>query len=185
MMSSEDMMDISYDTLNLKGKWGNLLGKPAKDVCIMLWGMGGQGKTTAALQLARTAALQGQKVLYVSSEQYGSLSLVENLTRQGGAVQNLFFSKSLSDVSGKFDWLFFDSINNLRIDIKDFQALRAKYPKTAIVMIFQATKEGNFKGSQEWQHDCDTVIKVHGGVAKIDGKNRYQSGDGNDEIRIF
>lgn len=183
LMSSEDMMGLSYATLDLKGKWGALLGKPAKNVCIMLWGMGGQGKTTAALQLARTAALQGQKVLYISSEQFGSLSLVENLTRQGGAVPNLFFSKSLTDISADYDWVFFDSINNLRIDIRDFHALRAKYPQMAIVMIFQATKQGNFKGEQEWQHDCDTVIKVHEGVARIDGKNRY--GTDQNEVRIF
>lgn len=44
---------------------------------------------------------------------------------------------------------------------KDLIELKKKLPNTAIISIMQSTKEGNFKGSQEYFHDCDIFLEVN------------------------
>ena len=48
--------------------------------------------------------------------------------------------------------------------------LRKDNPKTALVFIFHTTKEGNFRGQQDFAHDVDVIIEVGNGVAKANGR---------------
>jgi hypothetical protein len=41
---------------------------------------------------------------------------------------------------------------------------------TAFITIQQATKNGNFRGSQEFAHNCDAVIRVEAGKAFHQGR---------------
>ncbi len=69
----------------------------------------------------------------------------------------------------RFDVVFTDSVNTLGLEPEQLR----KYPKsTAFVYIFQTTKEGLFRGSQEFMHDVDTVIKVTNMTAVAE-KNRF------------
>ena len=47
--------------------------------------------------------------------------------------------------------------------------------------VFQATKDGNFKGSNEFAHDVDVVIEVDNGIAFTE-KSRF---GGNGEIKVY
>ena len=78
----EDLARKKYKTLPLKGVWKEHLGDIERSGSILIYGDSGHGKTTYALQLMRELC-QGEKVLYNSLEECGSLSLLTNLERAG------------------------------------------------------------------------------------------------------
>ena len=78
----EDLARKKYKTLPLKGGWKEHLGEIERAGSILIYGDSGHGKTTYALQLMRELC-QGEKVLYNSLEECGSLSLLTNLERTG------------------------------------------------------------------------------------------------------
>ena len=48
--------------------------------------------------------------------------------------------------------------------------LRKDNPKIAFIFIFHTTKEGNFRGKQDFAHDVDVIIEVENGIAKANGR---------------
>jgi len=52
----------------------------------------------------------------------------------------------------------------------DLTHFRKQHPKTAFIYIFHTTKEGNFRGKQDFAHDMDVIIEVENGVAKANGR---------------
>ncbi|MBT3422821.1 MAG: hypothetical protein HOG05_06385 [Bacteroidetes bacterium] len=49
---------------------------------------------------------------------------------------------------------------------------RAKFPDVLFAIIMQSTKDGKFKGSNEYAHNSDINIKIEKGVAETI-KNRF------------
>jgi predicted ATP-dependent serine protease len=71
-----------------------------------------------------------------------------------------------------------DSVNTLNLDPHDLE----KLPKNkAYAYIFQCTKDGNYRGSQEFEYNADTVIEVADMTAKMH-KNRF--GGKEKELKI-
>lgn len=172
VMTSGELMKLSYSTIGLSGKWKTLLGDPAKGFSMMVFGNPGQGKSTFALGLARDLASAG-KVLFVSAEEHGSYTLQDKLSRVGGGVQNLHFAGKLGEVPlSDYQYLFVDSVQVAGLSLEAFRAMKRDYPRLSIILIMQATKEGNFKGNQEWGHEVDTIVQVEEGKATTT-KNRF------------
>ena len=48
-----------------------------------------------------------------------------------------------------------DSINSIGITLEQYIALRTKNPNTAFIGILQKTKDGNFRGGKEWEHEFE------------------------------
>ena len=172
LMTGSDLMAVSYTTHEFSEPIGTLTGKVARGFLAMLHGLPGQGKSTFGLQWAVDAA-RLSPVLYVSSEEHGSYTLKDKLSRVGGPVAGMEFAASLSDADlSRYRFLFVDSVNHAGMEIEQLRALREKYPLLSIVLVMQSTKEGQFKGSQEWAHEADLVVSVEGGRARTE-KNRY------------
>ena len=68
--------------------------------------------------------------------------------------------------------LVVDSVNNLRLTPDDIAKIKEAHPLINIVAIMQSTKDGKFKGSQEFLHDCDIRIDCQRPHAK-QTKSRY------------
>jgi len=64
--------------------------------------------------------------------------------------------------------------------IEQLVKLHKQYPRTAFVFIFHSTKDGNFRGGQQFAHEVDCIIDVANGVAK--GNGRFGVGG---EINVF
>ncbi|MES2386478.1 MAG: hypothetical protein V4543_00645 [Bacteroidota bacterium] len=173
VMSASDIMKISYSRLGLTGKWKEFLGDPAKGFTMMAYGKPGQGKSTFSMMLAKLLAENFGKTLYVSAEEYGSYTLQEKIERIGGGVPNLDFTARLADVSlSGYKFLFIDSVQIAGLTLESFRQLKRENPGLCIGLVFQSTKDGNYKGAQEWAHDVDIEVEVNGGIAKTN-KNRY------------
>jgi len=74
-----------------------------------------------------------------------------------------------------------DSVNKLGLNPKELEKLKVDNPGVSFIYIFQATKEGKFRGTNEFQHDVDVIIEVpKKGIAIQNG--RFNQGG---EMRIF
>lgn len=184
VMTTSEMLARGSEIYEFTGKFKELMGEPGKGFDVMIYGKPGNGKSTFALQLAEYIGERYADVLYVSSEQYDTASLKQNIAMNGIDTDYIFWTDALNrkDVS-KYDFVVIDSINNLDLDIEAFKDLKNKNRNTSFILIFQVTKDGNFKGSQEWEHEVDMVVHVEKGVAEIE-KNRFQ-GDELGRINVW
>ena len=52
------------------------------------------------------------------------------------------------------------------------EEIKTMFPNTTFITIFQATKHGDFRGSQQYAHNADMIIRIEDGKA-INQKNRF------------
>lgn len=169
-MNAAQLSNTYFRTINLSGKWRDLIGKPSSPYRLMIYGKAGSGKSTLALQYAGyLAETLGQKVLYVASEEGLNYTLKEKLSRLGISTPNLQIVDALPKDLKSYDTVFIDSVNFAGFDAAELRKLN---PKCSYVFVFQSTKQGNFRGTQEFLHDVDTSIRVENMKATTE-KNRF------------
>jgi predicted ATP-dependent serine protease len=109
------------------------------------------------------------------------MTLQEKLNAKDVKHPNLFVSDTIPEDLSFFDFIFFDSVNKLGLSASDLETLKQSNPNKSFIYVFQTTKEGNFRGANEFQHDVDVVIQVpEKGLAVQNG--RFNQGG---EMRIF
>ena len=169
-VGSQQFLGSVFSPLNFSGKWIKLIGQPSEPFKLMIYGKAGSGKSTLALQFAKyIASSQNKKVLYVAHEEGFSYTLQEKMRRLNLADKNLSIIDTLPNNFNGYDYVFIDSINSLGLEAED---LRKMSKDKSYVYIFQSTKDGNFRGSQEFEHDVDTSILVENMIA-VARKNRF------------
>lgn len=169
--NSMQLINQHYDVMTLSGRWKDFIGRPSKNFKMMVYGKPGQGKSTFSILLARYLAKEkGLRVLYVAAEEKFGYTLQEKIKRLEALTPNLDFAEDLtiSDLPN-YDVVLLDSVNHLQMDADELATLPQN---CAYVWIFQATKEGNYKGGQQYAHDSDIVIKVDSMKARTE-KNRF------------
>jgi len=176
IMSSRDLKDYRYDNYDFDGKWLDLVGKPAKKFHMMVYGRPKQGKSYFCFDLAQYLSNFG-KVLYIAAEEGFSATLQKKLEDMGGDNENLDFAnfrdyETIKNALPGHDYRFvvIDSVNYIRIEPEQIEELKADNPKMALITVQQATKDGKFRGSQQFAHNCDIIIEVIQGVAHSTGR---------------
>ncbi len=181
IMSSTEIVNLSFNKLGFKGKWLNLIGDPSSGFTAMIFGKPKMGKSYLAVDFAGYLARNHGTVLYVAREEGIDDTLQQKLKDKNVAHPDLYVSDYLPTDLSKYDFVFLDSVNKLALSPEDLEELKHSYPETSFVYIFQTTKMGNFRGGNEFQHDVDVVIEVpEKGVATQFG--RFNQGG---EINIF
>lgn len=182
-LSSVDLMEQKFSYLNLKEPWASLIGSMDEPFKIMFYGKDGNGKSSAAMSLASYfASSHGKRVLYVSDEERVSGKLQERIKRLNLAHTNFFVVDKIPNCLAEYDVVCLDSVNSMNIEPSELESLAKKYAKISWIYVFQTTKEGAFRGSQEYAHNVDARFVVTEGLVGQGGKNRY-GGKGN--FRIF
>jgi hypothetical protein len=184
IVNSEDFAQMQFDTLPLKGDFLKLIGIPSTNFTAMVYGSPGGGKTTLCLTLAEYLCKHhDKKALFATIEEGINHTFQEKLRRMKAIHPNLSIAEFLPDNLEPFDVIILDSINTFGFDSKKLRSLRKAYPKKIFIWIFQTTKSGVFRGSQEYQHDCDVVIEVKRGIATTENhKNRFGA---NGTLKIY
>ncbi len=171
-VDSDDMLELGYP-------YKEMLGDISKTFTLFLHGRPSSGKSTFLLKFAHDLALTQGKVLYVSSEEFGSVTLVKKLKDMMGKEEedefelpeNLFFAKGLTDLTD-YPFVILDSVNDLGLEIEDFKELKTIYSNTAFILVLQNTKSGDYRGGKEWEHEVDIAGEIEHGVINI-FKNRF------------
>lgn len=176
-LGSVEFLSADFKILPFSGKWKQLIGSPSEPFKIMIYGKAGNGKSSCALQLAQYLATLGKRVLYVSDEEKFSYTLQEKMKRFKIAHQNLFVIDKMPNDTTSYNVIFIDSVNSIGYEPED---LRKLDKGQSWVYVFQTTKEGNFRGSQEFEHDVDVSIEVEKFKAHSI-KNRF---GGKEEINV-
>ncbi|WP_297980328.1 AAA family ATPase, partial [uncultured Capnocytophaga sp.] len=175
----EDLARKKYKTLPLKGVWKEHLGDIERSGSILIYGDSGHGKTTYALQLMRELC-QGEKVLYNSLEECGSLSLLTNLERTGlKQYKNKYLvcGEPLDNLIQRLSRpqqpkiVFIDSVQACFRGKKteDYHNLILQFPQTLFIGISQISK-GMPKGAvaEEFYWFCQNRVLVKDFKAYID-----------------
>jgi GTPase SAR1 family protein len=177
VVSAKDLVKMGDDIeiIEFTYPYDKLFGAPSKNFDMAISGESGSGKSTFLLKFAYDLCKYG-KVLYVSSEEFGSVTLIDKLKEIKNDVElelpeNLFFSKGMTDFTD-YRFVIIDSITDLEVDIFDYKELREIYDKTAFIIVLQYTKSKKFKGGSEWLHEVEIFCDIHDGVIEVQ-KNRY------------
>ena len=182
VINSTEFAKLKFTPLLFTGKWAKLIGNPAKPFVMMSYSLPGQGKTSLNIQFAAYLAKeQNKKVLYISDEEKKGYTLQEKIKRFNAVDKNLFLSDRLIDNYKDYDFVIFDSVNSLKLSPEDLKDINSNNPETSFIYVFQTTKDGKFRGSQEFEHDVDVSIELHGGKATTK-KTRF---GGNGTIKVY
>ena len=177
IMNSAELLNYSYQRYPFQGKWENFIGQPSKNFHAMIYGRPKQGKSILSVQFAQYLSENFGRVLYVASEEGFSVTLQNKIKEFAMDNANLDFAnfRTYEQIREalhvrKYSFVFIDSVNFIKITPEDIEDLKAENKNTAFITIQQATKNGNFRGSQEFAHNCDAVIRVEAGKAFHQGR---------------
>jgi hypothetical protein len=160
IMNSVDFAKMQFDSIGFSGKWLNFIGDPSKGFTAMVFGKPKMGKSYLCIDFAGYLARNHGKVLYVAKEEKLDATLQKKLNDTNVKHPNLFVSDYLPDTLSEYDYVFLDSVNKMELQPNDLDTLKAENPNVCFIYVFQTTKEGNFRGSNHFQHDVDVVIEV-------------------------
>ena len=160
LMCSTEFASMEFSSIGFTGKWLELIGDPCKGFSAMVFGKPKMGKSYLSIDFAAYLATHFGKVLYVAREEKLDATLQKKLADNKAFNPDLFVSDSLPDDLSDYDFIFLDSVNKLGLTPKDIDTLREKNPGKSFICIFQTTKDGHFKGKNEFQHDVDVVIEI-------------------------
>lgn len=189
-MSASDLLKQDFGKgldFESNPRYDYMFGSPANNFSMMIHGEPGSGKTSFLLDFALYLTLFG-KVIYISSEEYGSKSLqtrFKEALRNNDEVHvndsddskvivpsNLEFAKGMTDLED-YDFIIVDSVNDMDLDIMSFKEIHDIYDNKAFILVFQSIKEeGGFRGGKDWVHEVDIAAEIVEGIVYIH-KNRY------------
>lgn len=160
IMNSMDFANMEFATIGLKGKWYKLIGDPSRNFTAMVFGKPKMGKSYLCIDFAGYLARHHGKVLYVAKEEGLDLTLQQKLNETDVQHPNLDVASQLPENLWKYDFIFLDSVNKMGLTPEELNRLKSANPSKSFIFIFQATKEGRFRGANSFQHDVDVVIEV-------------------------
>ena len=187
VINSSQLMNMSFETIELTGEWADFMQDPAKNMKIGIIGRPKNGKTAGSTALANELTKHGN-VLYNFTDQ-GLNKSTQKLWELSGLSQksNAFLTdtRDLDELenlckTGNYDYVFIDMINNYihstGIKYHEFESrFIKKYKDISFILVFEATKTGDFKGDQGWTHILDQLINVEDFV--MESKGRYGVGE--------
>jgi hypothetical protein len=160
IMNSLDFANLEFITIGLKDKWLDFMGDPAPGFTAMVYGRPKMGKSYLCVDFAGYLARNHGNVLYVAKEEKLDATLQKKLKDKEVAHPNLFVADNLPKNLSEYQFVILDSVNKLGLNPKDLAKLKADNPGVSFIYIFQTTKEGKFRGTNEFQHDVDVIIEV-------------------------
>lgn len=158
--------------------YSNFIGHPTQNFSAIIYGLPKSGKSNFSIQFSSYLAKHFGKVLYFASEEgLQSRTLIDKIKYNLAENKEIFFSGATEleqikkDVkSDDYKFIFLDSINRSKITPEQLEELKSENKDKAFISILQSTKGGDFKGNQEFAHNCDVVINIADGIASQVGR---------------
>jgi hypothetical protein len=123
-----------------------------------------------------------KRVLFVSKEEGLNHTLKDKFFRMNAFSPNIFISESIPADLSLYDYVFFDSVNQLQLSIEDVAELKKKNPNVSFMLIFQATVDGSYRGTKDFEHLVDVSVNINDQGYASAQKTRF---GGNGTINVF
>jgi len=161
-LGAAELSKLTGKEIAIDGHYKDVLVRLYSDTQFMIWGMPGHGKTVWILLFAKYLSQQkGLNVLVVENEEFGRSSFGEKLIEfQIPNIPNLTFTKKIPDDVSMYDAIFLDSINSLGFNVLDYRNFVESNPGKIYIPIVQSTKDGGFRGGQDWEHEVDMAGEI-------------------------
>ncbi len=180
--SLQDLAKLKYKELAFVGRWLSLIGKPEVAGSWIIWGLGGNGKTSFVLQLVKYLC-SFQKVLVLSLEEKEKKTWKRAVMRTGLESVQKNFSYCFDNYSKLVERLskprspkivVIDSLQHFRISKKQYYELMNLFPKHLFIFISHA-KGNEPKGelADEVKYNSDVKLRVSQFVAYPVEVTRY------------
>ena len=173
-----ELKTLKFETLSFNTLYSELIGFPEANFFAIIHGESGNGKSTWTIKFAEYLSNNFGKVLYNSSEEGISKSLQNKANSINSDYLHFGNYKDYASIQaemdkGKYRFIVLDSINDMKLTPEDLSRLRAQFYKCGFIGILQSTKDGKFKGSNEFAHDSDIKIKLDNYIPIIE-KTRFK-----------
>jgi len=179
-----DLHKAEFTTVGYRGKWLQLIGDPVEPYSMMIWSKPGKGKSSLMIEFSQyLASTFGKRVLFVAKEEGIGYTLKEKFVRMGATHPGIDISpENLPQDLTIYDYVIVDSVTAFGYNPTVLERLKDQNPTVSFVWIFQSTKDGNFRGSKDFEHLVDVSIIVNElGFARAE-KSRF---GGIETIRAF
>ncbi|PBQ34900.1 hypothetical protein CNR22_13545 [Sphingobacteriaceae bacterium] len=160
IISSSQFANLEFATIGLKDKWKDFIGDPSPGFTAMVFGMPKMGKSYLCVDFASYLAKNHGKVLYVSKEEFMSPTLALKIKDKEAANENLDIAGTIPTDLSPYGFVFLDSVTSLKLAPDQLKRLEEKYPNISFVYVFQVTKAGSARGTNEYMHNVDVVIEI-------------------------
>lgn len=175
-MPMDNLRDMKFKALTFSDKWSKLMGNPENNFYMTIYGQAGHGKSHFTIEFSEYLAKNFGKVLFNSSEEGISLSLKNKIINFQTANIYLGEAKTINELKSliedsPYKFVVIDSVNDMKITSLQLKELKERHG-IGIIAIQQSTKDGKFKGGNEFRHDCDIAIKIENRAATCE-KTRY------------
>ena len=171
---------MEFPVIGFKGKWLAFIGDPCPGFKAAVSGMPKMGKTYLCIDFADYLSKNHGKVLYVTKEEF-SPTFALKLNEKGIGNENLDVAPNLPDDLSPYQFIFLDSVSSMKLSAEDLKKLEDKNPGKSFVYVFQVTKAGKARGTNEFMHNVDIIIEVPD-KGKAVQYGRYNQGG---ELDIF
>lgn len=186
VLTASELEQMDYDKYVFgEDKYGSFMGNPAVGFHAIVFGLPKGGKSIWSMQFADYLANHFGDVLYIASEEGFKGTIKEKITEWTTNRTHLKFGnfrgyEEIKNNIGNYDFVFIDSLDYADISVDEMEELKAENPNTSFVTIKQVTKDGKFRGSQEFAHNCDVIVEIIDGIANQ--KGRYNPAS---EMEVF
>lgn len=158
IMNSVDFANMKFETLGFAGEWKDFIGDPAAGFSAMISGKPKMGKSYLCADFAGYLARHHGETLYVAGEEKLGNTLQQKIDSVKHAC--LHVTGTLPKDLSPYSFVVIDSVTRLGLNAGDLRRLKAMNPETSFIYVFQVTKNGQFRGENNFQHDVDVVIEV-------------------------
>ena len=176
VLSADELERLDYDKYIFgDDQYGEFMGNPAVGFHAIVFGAPKGGKSIWAMQFANYLANHFGEVLYIASEEGFKGTIKQKITEWTDNRTNLNFAnykgyEEIKDGIANYNFVFIDSLDFAKITVEEMEQLKRDNPAVSFVTIKQVTKDGKFRGSQEYAHNCDIIIEIIDGIANQKGR---------------
>ena len=185
VMSLAEAARFRVRPLKLASPYKELIGHYSRGSHLLVYGRKGQGKTTFLLPFAAYLANHHGRTAYVSGEQFASGPFSDLIKRLGIRSQQLDVVAELNKIElGDYTFVFIDSKEAQGLTLPGFKQLKKDYPLVNFILVSQVNKAGDVRGTEEWGHEVDALIRVADGQASTVGEKNRMGGSDSVAIRF-
>jgi predicted ATP-dependent serine protease len=176
ILGADEIEALDYDKYIFgDDQYGQFIGDPAVGFHAIVFGLPKGGKSIWSMQFANYLANHFGKVLYIASEEGFKGTISQKIKEWTDNRSDLNFANftGYEDIKNNIDgndFVFIDSLDFAKITVDEMEELKADNPTVSFVTVKQVTKDGKFRGSQEYAHNCDIIVEIVDGIANQKGR---------------